>query len=703
MKYVYRRRIILVMHQFLQSNFKIVKPEIINPEASIIPALIEIIDFHFCLNCLPVHVKFEIVKNFTLQTYHPSHVLIENNYNHDTLYIIHEGIVEENEIERLKLKRKRFKYKNCVINDVGFFCPDEISTKSYVIKEKSRLWAINRSKFEDILMIYENDVITSFQTMKENVTMYEIISYYIKSIFKAQLTFENTSLFRYVPREDLSKLIEICEMEVFKEKDIIIHQKNTIVPNPKFFVIGSGSVDIFIDGKYVNRIGQGEYFGELSFIDEITSYSIIACSKLTLFSFNHDAFEHILQPLHAKIFKYTDDLSRSRSNNSKERDIASLASSFNFSDANDIIFEDDEYYEIILHLFDQQDVIKLNVKCTDLNLFYNVFDNCQSIGDKPMYFYTFKIIDSSDTHTLYLMKTSFLAENFILKRIKKQHTEVNDALYDTCLESMMIHSKFCVQIYGIFEDHAHIYIISQKMDYNLEQQFSFIDTVLDVEKADPSCGLCKNLSLKKEKHIVKKEIYVVFYIACIIQALEYLHLNGVVFRNVKPENILFDRDGYAYLSNYEFIEYIGKKQKTRTFIGTPGFMSPEIVNRERYGFEADYWALGCTMYYILMNDNPFNNPKTNNIIDLIDRSRNPSYQIKFSGYVSKEVKDFITKLLRNNINERLGARSKSMFENIYQIKQHPCFNWINWRLLQNRQYEIQLNKNTLDLQINEDF
>jgi len=96
-----------------------------------------------------------------------------------------------------------------------------------------------------------------------------------------------------------------------------------------------------------------------------------------------------------------------------------------------------------------------------------------------------------------------------------------------------------------------------------------------------------------------------FCAACTIEALAYLHEQNIVYRDLKPENLMLDHRGYVILVDYGFAKQILKNQRTWTFCGTPEYFPPEILNNSGHDVSADYWSLGILIYELLTTSTPF--------------------------------------------------------------------------------------------------
>ena len=131
-------------------------------------------------------------------------------------------------------------------------------------------------------------------------------------------------------------------------------------------------------------------------------------------------------------------------------------------------------------------------------------------------------------------------------------------------------------------------------------------------------------------------------------AIGYLHLKGIVHRDLKLENILVDEDGYIKIIDYGLAKMLADDQETTSFCGTPEYLAPEILEEKGHAFPVDWWALGILTYEMIVGFPPFYTGSANNqkMYDLIKTKPVFFPDAKKHGIaMSDQCKDFISKCL----------------------------------------------------------
>nr|CAD7444458.1 unnamed protein product [Timema bartmani] len=169
-----------------------------------------------------------------------------------------------------------------------------------------------------------------------------------------------------------------------------------------------------------------------------------------------------------------------------------------------------------------------------------------------------------------------------------------------------------------------------------------------------------------------------FMIACVVEALVFLHDRGFIYRDLKPENLLIDSTGYIKMTDFGFAKRIGTSGKTWTFAGTPEYVAPEIILNRGHDRSVDYWALGVLVYELLSGSPPFRGTDHLKTYGLILKGIE---SVKgFPKEITRDAKGLIRKLCRVVPTERLGYQKNG----IADIKNHKWFTDFDWEALKQR-------------------
>ncbi|KAI0478521.1 hypothetical protein GGR56DRAFT_630673, partial [Xylariaceae sp. FL0804] len=161
-----------------------------------------------------------------------------------------------------------------------------------------------------------------------------------------------------------------------------------------------------------------------------------------------------------------------------------------------------------------------------------------------------------------------------------------------------------------------------------------------------------------------------FYAAEVCLALKYFHENGVIYRDLKLDNILLTLDGHIKIADYGLCkEDMWYGSTTSTFCGTPEFMAPEILLDKKYGRAVDWWAFGVLIYQMLLQQSPFRGEDEDEIYDAI-LADEPLYPI----HMPRDSVSILQKLLTREPDQRLGSGPTDAQE----VMSQPFFRNIVW-------------------------
>ncbi|OWF40715.1 ribosomal protein S6 kinase alpha-5-like [Mizuhopecten yessoensis] len=253
-------------------------------------------------------------------------------------------------------------------------------------------------------------------------------------------------------------------------------------------------------------------------------------------------------------------------------------------------------------------------------------------------------IGGADDKKLYAMKV--LKKAAIVQKTKTtEHTKTERQVLEVIRQS-----PFLVTLHYAFQTKAKLHLI---LDYvNGGELFTH---------------------LNQHDKFTEKEVRI--YIGEIVLALETLHRLGIIYRDIKLENLLLDNTGHIILTDFglskEFLPT--ENHRAYSFCGTIEYMAPEVVEGGRTGhnYVVDWWSLGVLTYELLTGASPFTVDGEKNTQSEISRrilKANPPMPSEFSS----EVRDFIQKLLTKDPNKRLGSDGTT------GIKKHKFFKGVNW-------------------------
>jgi len=252
-----------------------------------------------------------------------------------------------------------------------------------------------------------------------------------------------------------------------------------------------------------------------------------------------------------------------------------------------------------------------------------------------------RLVMFKEDQKYYALKILKKSEVIYLKQVEHVKTEKH------ILER--ISHPFIVNLFGAFKDPKNLYLM---MEYIIGGEF-----FSHLRKA----GRFPNDTSK-------------FYAAEITLVFAYLHDLSILYRDLKPENLLLDRAGHCKVTDFGFAKKVD--YRTWTLCGTPEYLAPEIILSKGHGKAVDWWALGILMYEMLAGYPPFYDEDPLGIYQKILEGK-----IKFPWHFDRHSKDLIKKLLTADLTKRLG----NLKDGAEGIKKHKWFQEINWDELLKRE------------------
>ncbi|KAJ2649918.1 Serine/threonine kinase [Coemansia sp. RSA 1250] len=240
---------------------------------------------------------------------------------------------------------------------------------------------------------------------------------------------------------------------------------------------------------------------------------------------------------------------------------------------------------------------------------------------------------------------------YAIKVLKKEFIVENDEFESTRSEKrvLLIANKekhpFLIGLHSCFQSSNHIFFV---MEY-----ISGGDLMMHVQKLG-------SFGERRAK----------FFACEILLGLAYFHRAGIIYRDLKLDNIMLDSEGHVKIADYGLCkENMGYGQTTITFCGTPEFMAPEIVLEQRYGRAVDWWAFGVLIYEMILGTSPFHGEDENEIFDSILED-----EILYPVRMSRDSVFICQALLEKDPSKRLGSGPNDAED----IMKHSFFAGVNW-------------------------
>uniref|UniRef100_A0A668A640 Protein kinase C n=1 Tax=Myripristis murdjan TaxID=586833 RepID=A0A668A640_9TELE len=265
-----------------------------------------------------------------------------------------------------------------------------------------------------------------------------------------------------------------------------------------------------------------------------------------------------------------------------------------------------------------------------------------------------KVLGKGSFGKVLLAELKGRGEYFAIKALKKDVVLMDDDVECTMVEKRVLalawENPFLTHLYSTFQTKEHLFFVMEYLNggdlmFHIQEKGRF-----DLYRAT-------------------------FYSAEIICGLQFLHSKGIIYRDLKLDNVMLDHEGHIKIADFGMCkENVFGENRATTFCGTPDYIAPEILLGQKYSFSVDWWSFGVLLYEMLIGQSPFHGDDEDELFESI-RMDTPHYP----RWITKEAKDLLERLFERDPTRRLGI--------VGNIRVHPFFKTINWQALERREVE----------------
>lgn len=293
---------------------------------------------------------------------------------------------------------------------------------------------------------------------------------------------------------------------------------------------------------------------------------------------------------------------------------------------------------------------------TETDTVSKVISNSKTVTTSMADFELIKVLGRGHFGKVILARHLKSDSYYAIKALKKGHIIAREEVEGLMAEkrifqtASVVKHPFLVNLYSCFQTETHVCFV---MEY--------------------ACGGDLMLHIHND---IFTEPRAIFYAACVVLGLQYLHDNKIIYRDLKLDNLLLDADGFVKIADFGLCkENIGYGDTTGTFCGTPEFLAPEVLTSAMYTRAVDWWGLGVLIFEMLVGESPFSGDSEEEIFDAI-----VNHDVLYPRFLSIEAVAIMRRLLFKSPTRRLGASQADAED----VKRQAFFRTINWEQLLER-------------------
>ena len=241
-----------------------------------------------------------------------------------------------------------------------------------------------------------------------------------------------------------------------------------------------------------------------------------------------------------------------------------------------------------------------------------------------------------------------MAKGYLIKKNQAKHAIAERDLLRLC------NHPGVVQLYGSFQDDIMLYLCMEFL--NGGELFTLL-------------GQKQRLSNDASRTLAAE----------VLEAFDYIHGKDIIYRDLKPENVMLDRTGHVRLIDFGLAKLC--PDRTWTMCGTPEYLAPEVVTNQGHNKSADYWTLGVLIYEMLVGVPPFYDETTT---DEETFNRILREKPRFPSFVGANAKDIIHQLMCHDVTRRLGCMS----DGCEGLRAHYWFKGVDWAAVASMKQEV---------------